>query len=118
MSSICFVCLFQPTISLWLGDTYLLDYSVVIVISVNFYINGLLRVPGTFSDLNGIYVKTKFKPILMATINLVASIIALKFFGLFGVFLGTLLSYVFVGIWVDPFYVFNDVFNISSTTYF
>ncbi|MBO5747364.1 MAG: oligosaccharide flippase family protein [Clostridia bacterium] len=118
MSSICFVCLFQPTIGIWFGEKYLLDFSVVVVISVNFYINGLLRVPGTFSDLNGVYVKTKFKPVAMAIINLTTSIVCLKIWGLVGVFIGTLISYLLVGVWVDPYFVFKDVFKISSRRYF
>jgi len=118
MSSICFCCLFQPTITLWLGEAYLLDFSVVVLISANYFINGLLRVPGTFSDLNGVYVKTKFKPILMATINLLSSVIFIKLWGFIGVFAGTLVSYLLVGIWVDPILLCRDVFKIKSLTYF
>ncbi len=118
MSAICFCCLFQPTIRIWLGGEYLLDYTVVLVIAVNFFINGLMRVPGTFSDVNGLYAKTKFKPVLMALINLTASIICLKMWGLIGVFIGTLVSYLLVGIWVDPYFVFKDVFEIPPHKYF
>lgn len=118
MSSICFVCLFQPTIGIWLGEKYLLDFSIVVVISINFYINGLLRVPGTFSDLNGVYVKTKFKPVAMAVINLATSVIFMKLWGLIGVFLGTFVSYALVGLWVDPYFIFKDVFKISPVRYF
>lgn len=118
MSAICFACLFQPTITLWLGPEYLLDYSVVLIVSINFFINGILRVPGTFSDLNGIYVKTKFKPIAMAIMNLVVSVICLKLWGLIGVFVGTLVSYILVGLWVDPYFVFKEVFKISPMFYF
>lgn len=118
MSAICFCCLFQPTIALWLGTEYLLDFSVVLIISVNFFINGLLRVPGTFSDVNGLYSKTKFKPILMAMINLAVSIVCLRFWGLIGVFVGTLLSYLLIGIWVDPYFLYKYVFNIPPQQYF
>lgn len=118
MSAICFCCLFQPTIALWLGEAYLLDFSVVLVISVNFFINGLLRVPGTFSDVNGLYAKTKFKPIAMALINLVVSVICLKLWGLIGVFIGTLASYLLIGIWVDPYFVYTEVFQLPARRYF
>ena len=118
MSAICFCCLFQPTIKIWLGEKYLLDFSIVLVISINFFINGLCRVPGTFADVNGLYNKTKFKPILMATINLAASIIFLKLWGLVGVFLGTLVSYLSVAIWVDPYFLYKDVFGMGAEKYF
>lgn len=118
MSTICFCCLFQPTITIWLGEAYLLDFGVVMVISVNFFINGLLRVPGTFSDVNGLYSKTKFKPVAMAVINLAVSVILLKRCGLVGVFIGTLACYLLVGIWVDPYFLFKEVFQLPPHRYF
>ncbi len=118
MSAICFCCLFQPTIELWLGEKYLLDFSVVLIISINFFVNGLLRVPGTFSDVNGLYTKTKFKPITMALTNLIISVICLKLWGLIGVFIGTLTSYLLIGIWVDPLFVFREVFHLPARRYF
>ena len=118
MSAICFCCLFQPTIALWLGEGYLLDFDVVLIISANFFVNGLLRVPGTFCDVNGLYTKTKFKPIAMALINLVVSVICLKLWGLIGVFVGTMASYLLVGIWVDPYVVYRDVFQLPAYKYF
>ena len=118
MSAICFCCLFQPTIKLWLGENYLLDFGIVLIVSVNFFVSGLLRVPNTFSDVNGLYTKTKFKPIAMALINLTVSIVCLKLWGLIGVFIGTLASYLLIGIWVDPFFLHKDVFKIPVGKYF
>ena len=118
MGAICFACLYQPTIQIWLGTEYLLDFKVVLVISVNFFINGLLRVPGTFSDVNELYVKTKFKPIAMAAINLVTSIIFLKLWDLVGVLVGTFVSYLFIGLWVDPWFLYRDVFQMPVYKYF
>lgn len=118
IGAICFVCLYQPTIRIWLGAEYLLDFGVVLVMSVNFFVNGIMRVPGTFSDVNGLYVKTKFKPIAMALINLVTSVVFLKLWGLIGVLTGTLISYLLVGLWVDPYFLYKDVFQIPVYKYF
>ena len=118
MSAICFCCLFQPTIELWLGRDYLLGYEVVVIISVNFFLNGIIRIPSTFCDVNGLYTKTNFKPISMAVINLIASLICLRFLGLMGVFLGTLISYLLIGIWADPFYLNKEVFKEPQYKYF
>ena len=68
--------------------------------------------------MNGLYTKTKFKPILMALINLTVSVVCLKMWGLIGVFIGTLASYLLVGIWVDPYFIFKDVFEIPPHKYF
>ena len=118
MSAVCFCALFQPTISLWLGDSFLLDYGTVVVISINFLFSGLMRVPSTFADVNGLYTKTKFKPITMALINLALSIVFLKIWGIIGVFIGTLAGYLLIGVWVDPYFLYRFVFNRRCTGYF
>ncbi len=113
-----FICLFQPTISLWLGKKYLLDFSIVIIISLNFYLNGIFRIPSTFVDLNQLYNKTKWKPIAVAVINLVVSIVCAKYMGLIGIFVGTLVSYLIVSIWVDPFYLYKYIWKTGLFKYF
>lgn len=118
MCAICFCCLFQPTIELWLGKEYLLSYDVVVIISVNFFVNGIIRIPSTFCDVNGLYTKTKFKPISMAIINLVVSVICLELWGLVGVFIGTLVGYLAVAIWADPYFLYKDVFKMPVWKYF
>lgn len=118
MSAVCFCCLYQPTIKLWLGTDFLLSYDVVLVISINFFINGILRIPSTFCDVNGLYAKTKMKPVAMAIINLVVSILCLKIWGLVGVFIGTLVSYLAVAIWIDPYYLYKYAFESTSKKYF
>ncbi len=118
MCAICFCCLYQPTIDLWLGSEFLLGYDVVVIISVNFFINGIVRIPSTFCDVSGLYTKTKAKPIAMAIINLVVSIVCLRLWGLIGVFIGTLVSYLTVAIWIDPYYLCKEEFKTSTIKYF
>ena len=118
MSAICFACLYQPTIELWLGSDFLLGYDIVLIISVNFFVNGIIRIPSTFCDVCGLYTKTKLKPILMAIINLAVSIVCLRLWGLVGVFVGTLVSYLAVAIWMDPYYLFKEEFKSSLVKYF
>ena len=56
--------------------------------------------------------------IAMAIINLLVSIVCLKLWGLIGVFVGTLVSYLLVGIWVDPYCVFKYAFELPPKQYF
>ena len=117
MSSICLITLFQPTISIWLGTDYLLNTSCVMMIVINFFLSGIIRVPATFVDVNGLYTRTKFKPITMALLNLVISIACAKLWGLIGIFIGTFGSYILVGLWVDPFFLCKYKFLMSFTRY-
>lgn len=117
MSSICLFTLLQPTISLWLGTDYLLNTTCVIFIVINFLLSGIIRVPATFVDVNGLYIKTKFKPITMALLNLVISIVCARLWGLVGIFIGTFGSYLLVGLWVDPYFLCKYKFLMSFSKY-
>ena len=117
VSSICMFSLIQPTIKLWLGEDFLLDQGCVLLIVVNYFLNGIFRVPATFVDVSGLYTRTKFKPVSMAAINLISAIILLKLCGLPGVFLGTLISYISVAIWVDPYFLYKYRFKASIMEY-
>lgn len=117
MSSICLFTLFQPTINIWLGEDYMLDAPCVMMIALNFLLAGIIRVPSTFVDVNGLYTKTKFKPITMAMLNLVMSIVCANIWGLVGIFLGTFGSYILVGLWVDPYFLYKYKFSKSFMKY-
>ncbi len=116
-AAICFLCLFQPWIKLWLGSEYLLELPVVVVLSINYYISGIMRIPSTFIDVTGLYNKTTRKSICIALVNLISSLVLLRYYGLLGVFLGTLLGYV-VGIWFDPIVLAKDFFKLPASSYF
>ena len=117
MGAICFCVLFQPTIKVWLGAEFLLGFDVVLVCSLNFLFSGLFRVPSTFVDVTELYKKTKFKPLAMAGINLLASLILVHYLGLVGIFLGTLICYLAIGIWVDPYYLYKYKFKQAFYKY-
>lgn len=117
MGAICFCVLFQPTIKVWLGEEFLLSFDVVLVCSLNFLFSGLFRVPSTFVDVTGLYRKTKFKPLAMAGINLAVSLILVHYLGLVGIFLGTLVCYLAIGIWVDPYYLYKYKFKQAFYKY-
>lgn len=119
--SIAFYILFNPFIELWIGKDYLLPPSIVLIISVNFYIcdtRGIRSVVNTFKDSMGLFWQDRFKPIFEASINLVASILLLKAFGLSGVLLGTLFSTVVTDIWVEPYILFKHGFKRKLVSYF
>ena len=106
--AICFAVLFQPFISLWIGDDYLLDYPTVLIIVLNFYVAGIIKMPDCFASVAKLFSKTRKKAIATAGINLIASLILMRFFGLAGVFLGTLAGQLAAGLWLDAYYLYKE----------
>lgn len=117
-ASICLFTLYNPFITLWLGDKYLLDQLIVIVIVINFYLSGMRQNVLAYRNALGLYWNDRYKPIAEAIINLVASLILIKYFGLIGVFLGTTISLITTSFWVEPYILFKHYFKKRVRYYF
>lgn len=120
--SFCVIFLFnllEPFIALWLNnDNLLLDKVTFIFILVNFYLDGLRKSIGTFKSKAGLFSQDKYIPVIEGIINLVASIIIAKKFGLVGIFIGTTISTVAIQLWNQPRIVYKYAFNIPVIEYF
>lgn len=110
-AGICILCLMEPFVSIWLGDEYLLSYSILIVLVINFYIQGMRKTNSVFKEAAGIFYEDRFVPLIESFINIVASIVLAKIFGLIGVFLGTILSSLALFLYSYPIFVYKRLFN-------
>lgn len=117
-STISLFFLFNPFIKLWIGSDFLLSNSFVLVIVINFYISGMRMSAGTFCQAKGLFWNTRFKPIFEAMINLIFSIYLGYLYGAIGIFLGTLISHLATSIWIDPYVLFKNWFDIPVRKYF
>ncbi|MDZ5254371.1 oligosaccharide flippase family protein [Clostridium sp. LIBA-8841] len=110
--------LLEPFINWWIGEGYLLNEFVFSVILINFYINGMRSVIGTYKSKAGLFVQDKYMPVLEGIVNLVMSLILIKYLGLVGVFLGTTISTLIVPFWNQPRIVYKELFKKSVSKYF
>lgn len=108
----------EPFIDWWLGKGLLLDKMTFIVILLNYYLMGLRNTVLTFKSKAGIFDEDKYFPLIEAVINLGASLILVKYFGLAGIFLGTTVSTLAIPMWTQPKLVFNKIFNLSLREYY
>lgn len=113
----CLWALFNPFISLWLGDKLLFDDFTVLIIVINFYLTGMRKATQTFRSATGAFYYDRYKPIAESAINIIASIILAKCMGTAGVFLGTIVSTVTTCIWVEPYVLYKHVFHKSARRY-
>lgn len=116
--AICLFYLFNPFISLWLGSEYIFSIPIVFVITLNFYITGVLKPVRTFYSSMGLFWFDRYKPIFEAVINLVASIYLAKRMGFIGIIIGTTISSLTTICWFEPFVLFKYGFESSVKHYF
>lgn len=117
-SAIALWVLFAPFISLWIGSTYLLSPLLSLVIVINFYIGGMRKTSLVFRDSAGLFYNDRFKPVAEGIINLFASILLARSYGMIGILLGTLISTLSTAFWVEPYIVYKHIFKKKAKDYF
>lgn len=108
----------ESFISCWYGKEFLLDTSVLIVLVINYYLTVMRYNISIFKEAAGIFHEDRYVPIIESIVNIIASIILLKIFGLMGVFLGTIISNLILHFYSYPKYVFKKLFDDNYKTYF
>ena len=108
--------LLNPFIIAWIGEKYLLDFQIVLICVVNFYIQ-IMKTPMWFSVGGlGYFKEDRNIAIYGAISNLLVSIIAAKCLGLFGIFFGTAFSQITQWILKSKLYC-KKYMNIKATEY-
>lgn len=117
-ASICLLVLFNPFISLWVGGEYLFSSGIVFLIIINFYLTGMRKSVLTYRDALGLFWYDRYKPIFEAALNLIFSLVLVKYLGISGIFLGTTLSTILVCLWIEPLVLYKYGFEKSAKPYF
>ena len=119
--SLCSVCLFiliNPFVKIWLGNDYVLSNLVAFLLALNFYITGMQSVTNSFRTAYGLFYKARFRPIAMVIINIIVSVILVKYAGIAGVLIGTIVSRLLTVAWLDPYVVYKYGFKDSPKAYY
>lgn len=110
--------LLEPFIDWWLGNGLLLDKFTFIVILINFYFSGMRKSVLMFKAKAGIFTNDKYIPLIESAINLISSLILVKYLGLAGIFLGTTISTITIPLWTQPSLIYKKVFYKPVSNYF
>lgn len=119
--SFCSIALFtliNPFIDIWLNESFVLPYSIVFVIVLNFYITGIRNSANYFDLARGLFWNTRIKPIIESVLNIILSLIFIHFFGVIGIMIGTTASSILTSLWVEPYVLFKNWFKTSVWNYF
>lgn len=118
--SITFCVLANPFIQLWIGNDYLIEEGVVILLCVNLYMRLMRNTFLSFQDSYGLFLELRVKCIAEAIINLSVSLfflLVLKL-GIYGILLGTFVSNITTSFWYEPYLLFVTKFHKSWLEYF
>lgn len=118
--TVCIYSLLTPFVSLWVGQNYILDDLTVSVIVFNFYLTANQNCVSNFMGAVGeLYYINRYRSMIEATVNLVVSILLVKFtnLGITGVFLGTTVCFLCGRIWMDARTLYKHWFKKPFMAY-
>lgn len=110
--------LLNPFMYVWQSGKHMFSAYLIALIVIEFYIRGMLSPVTQFRTSNGLFIQGKYRPVIMAVINLVTSIVLAKWVGISGIFLGTIISRATTQLWYDPWLIYRRVFGVNTFEYF
>lgn len=116
--SICLIVLFNDFIYMFAGKEYLFGFGVVFIIVFNFYFTVMRKVVISFREAAGLFYKDRYRTLFEALCNLVVSIVLALKCGVFGVFLGTAISFFSLSFWIEVFVLFKDGLKSKVSYYY
>lgn len=109
--------IFNAFIMILANENYILPNYVVAIIILNFYITGM-RIPvENIKNATGLFAIDKYTPIIQSAVNIVVSIVLAKYYGIFGVLIGTFISSILPSI-QKPYIVYKYVLEKPVKEYF
>lgn len=116
--SICFICLFQDFMTIWMGKELLFGIGTVFCLVLRFYFEQIRKVILTYKDAAGMWWADKWRPIVGCVVNLIFNIVLVKTIGVIGVMLSTVISYTFVEIPWETHALFKYYFKKQESLYY
>ena len=114
-----FFVLFNPFIKIWLGnEKWLLPTFTVAIYVTEYFFTTMIGPVGAFRQANGLFVQTKYLALIEAILNLIISIIFVRYLGIMGVLLGTVLSELLTTVWYEAMVIYKYIFKRSVLNYY
>lgn len=108
--------LMTPFIILWLGEDYVLSKTILILLTINFFISMSRGATDSFLYGYGLFYDT-WAPITEALLYLIFALICGAYWGLIGIIMGNTISlFVIIGLW-KPYFLFSKGFKKSVYFY-
>ncbi|MCB6608388.1 hypothetical protein V3C10_16265 [[Clostridium] symbiosum] len=108
----------SPLITVIFGKEFTLSNGTLFILSFNFYIQGIRNVFSIFKEAAGILYEDRFIPVIESVTNIVMSILLLKYFGMAGIFMGTIISTLIIFFYTYPLLVYRNIFGKSLFEYY
>ncbi|MDO4306318.1 MAG: hypothetical protein Q4C77_05745 [Eubacteriales bacterium] len=115
----CFYILLNPFVgNIWFDKSFEMSNTVIVVLTANFFISVMVYPVEIFRTANGLFIQGKYRPAIMAVMNIVLDILLVENWGAVGVLLATTFSRLSTQVWFDPYLIYKFAFFKKPWTYY
>ena len=109
--------LIEPFITLWLGESYILQKEILYVILFNIFLQQTRLVVMQFTNAHGLF-QDVWSPIAESIITILFSVVLGKLWGITGVLLGTTISLIIIFCLWKPYFLYKNGFKLPVYSFY
>ena len=94
-------------VRLFYGESYVLPLKIPLILAINFYTIGMLHASYTYKSTLGLFKYGQYILIFTGIINLILDVILGSKFGVFGIYVATLIARLCTNLWYEPYAVYR-----------
>ncbi len=113
----CLLCLFQDFITLWVGEVFTFDITIVILLCIYFYTWKINDIAHTFKDAAGLWEYDRFRPFIASLLNLTINLLLINKIGVAAVIISTISCEITFSLFWGVRILFDKYFNVSFIEY-
>ncbi len=116
-STVCYFCLIQDFIRIWIGQQYIMNYGLIVAILTVFYLRMVTNTVWIYRIAMGLFKEVQYINFIAALLNIILSIALGRLIGMSGVILATAVSRLLTSFWYEGQVVFKK-FNKPVKIYY
>lgn len=113
-----FLCLSQDFVQVFFGTEYMLEFSIIVALTLNFYTGNIRQTLWAFRETTGLFQETKYITAVTAVLNLFLSVIFGYYGGITGIIAATVIARMLYAWWKEPKVLFLKFFQKSPKRYY
>ncbi len=116
--AVCLVVLYQHFMKTWVGEDLSFPFATMVLVVLFFYLSRVTTMSFTYREAAGLWWQDRFRPLVATGVNLLLNIVLVRFIGMNGVLLSTVVCTVFINVPWGTIVLFNNYFKRSPKEYF
>lgn len=94
-------------VRLFYGESYVLPLKIPLILAINFYTIGMLHASYTYKSTLGLFKYGQYILFFTGIINLILDVVLGRAWGVFGIYVATLLARLCTNLWYEPYAVYR-----------